>query len=280
MRCFARTIALVTMLLVIALLAPSVSPAEPIKILGRGLYQLIPTDSSTLNKQVMQLKEYALLEETEEVEAIMGASFGFEFYLEGNEPATTMLRITHPRLPSPSGIGFTTIHTFPVLLKPGEKYFAGWNFSESYELQPGKWKFELDFPEKVGCEFTVVPVEDLVYDGSRLKAPEVLRHESGLPPESTAPESLPAGEILTRYLVRGGIYPSLNEAEEGAKTVKSRGYEPFIFVREKPGRQFWYYLFIKMFDSEQEATDFATGYRQKYRRKAVSQKVQINLAPR
>lgn len=288
-------------IIIMSVCIPSVSPAADIKILSKGLYQLVPSqDDNNFNKYILALKEYAHLEDTVDIEAVKGTSFGFEFILNDETPVSTVLKITHPKIIATSGIGYTTIHTFPVILQPDKKYFAGWNFSEDYELQAGKWIFEFDLPQSPACEFTVTQVEELVYDGNELKGITEVQEEqlAGKVIEESSPAATVAavapapvinhpdqapknteGETLTRYLVRGGIYPTLEEAKASAVNIKSRGFEPFIFVRERTGRSYWYYLFIRMFDSEQEATDFATAYRQEFRRKAIPQKVQVKLAP-
>ncbi len=278
MQSLARTLLLAAATLLILINISIDAFAETITISNKGLYQIIPSENAINdNNAILALKDYALIEKTEKIDAIMGASFGFEFSFEGKNHLTTLLRVTHPKLPTTTGIGYTTIHSFPIILKPEEKYFAGWNFSEDYELQPGKWSFRFDFPDSPVCDFEVIPVEELVYDGNRLERKEPYLTD---PPIITAKTSdLPYGGILTRYLVRGGIYASLTEAREGKKAVEERGFSPFIFVREKVNRDYWYYLFIKMFNSKEEATEFATKYRQKYRRKAVPQKVQLKLAP-
>ncbi|WP_320169168.1 SPOR domain-containing protein [Maridesulfovibrio sp.] len=283
MRHLYRTFALVTIALLTVLHIQTPVHAGNIKILGKGLYQLIPSETYGSN-DVLRLKDYAHLEETVDIEAVAGASFGFEFVMDGEDPVTTVLRIKHPKLLSSTGLGYSTYDTLPVILRPGKKNFAGWNFTSEQELQPGKWIFEFDLPNSPACEFTVIPVEDLVYEGNRLKGVEEVASVPAInvPVTNNATEGnadLPYGGILTRYLVRAGIFPELAEAKKGANTVRERGYEPFIFVREKPGRSYWYYLFVKMFDSRAEAVDFATKYRQKFRRKAVAQKIQIRLAP-
>lgn len=277
----ARFLTYVLTMLLLATVSAGSSIAGEIKVSGKGIYQIIPSnDVENGQRHILTLKDYALLEETVDIEAVKGSSFGFEFVLEGNETENTVLKINHPKLLTTSGIGYTTIHSFPVILKPGQRYFAGWNFSEEHELQPGKWVFRFDLPDSPVCEFNVTEIEELIYDGNELTsatAPAVTDESYVLP--STARADLPYGGILTRYLVRAGIYPSLKQATEGEKVVKGRGYEPFIFVREKYRGSYLYYLFIKMFDSKDEATEFATWYRQNYRRKAVPQKVQIRLAP-
>ncbi|GEM_PF-6819788 len=292
MSCCTRILIRMITVMFMVVTSLSVSLAADLNIISKGLYQVVPSqDSNNFNKNILALKEYAHLEDTVDIEAVKGTSFGFEFILNDKTPVSTVLRITHPKIISTSGIGYTTIHTFPVILQPGKKYFAGWNFSEDHELQAGKWIFEFDLPQSPACEFTVTEVEELVYDGNELKSVTVIQEEktaekvtekNSSPVLPVAPQrtsSSATEEILTRYLVRGGIYADLKEAKESAVNVKARGFEPFIFVREKTGRKYWYYLFIRMFDSEQEATNFATAYRQKFRRKAIPQRVQIKLAP-
>ncbi|WP_169433104.1 SPOR domain-containing protein [Maridesulfovibrio zosterae] len=285
------------MLICVAICSPAISSAQSITILGKGLYQIIPSETNK-NKNILTLKDYAQLKDTVDIEAVKGTSFGFEFVLDAAEPVSTVLEIHHPKIAHAVGLGYTTIHTFPVELTPDEKYFAGWNFSKTEELQAGKWTFGFALPDSPVCEFSVTNIEELVYDGNSLKGVKevkVIKEKTDAPQivagttiaaktettieNATDKKSLPYGKTLTRYLVRGGRFLSLAEAEENAARVKKRGFEPFIFVREKSKQNYWYYLFIRMFDSEQEATDFATKYRQEFRRMAVPQKIKIKLAP-
>ena len=294
---FTRIIIWTYVLICAAICIPAISYAQSITILGKGLYQIVPSEKNK-NKNILALKDYAQLKDTVDIEAVKGISFGFEFIFDAAEPVSTVLEIHHPKISHTADVGYTTLNTLPVKLTPGEKYFAGWNFSKTEELQAGKWTFGFSLPESPVCEFVVTNVEELVYDGKSLKEVEEVKkieEKKAVPPivagtaiaakaettieNATDENSLPYGKILTRYLVRGGKFPSLATAKENAVKVKERGFDPFIFVREKSRHNYLYYLFIRMFNSEQEATDFATEYRQKFRRMAVPQKVQIRLAP-
>lgn len=263
----------VSAILTFAAVAPAHSLADGITISNQGLYRLVPANQQT-RADFMSLKDYALLEKTTDIEAVKGTSFGFEIAVEGDKEVRTMMKIIRPGLQSSAGSP-ATVQTIPVVLQPDRKYFAGWNFSSDNELQEGSWIFEFELQGSPACVFSIKNVEELVYDGSKLKKMQKSENSSSALKSSM----LPYGSMLTRYLVRGGTFTSLDKAKEHARSIEKNGYSPFIFVREIENRRYRYYLFIKMFDSEQKAKEFAEVYRKKFQLMTVPQKIQIRLAP-
>lgn len=250
-----------SILAIAALCSPHISSAAGITITGKGLYHLVPSRKmNSIDDRVLHLEKFVLVENTEKIEAVKGTSFGFEFILDGPAPISTVLKIYHPKIISPTGVGYITISSYPIKINPGKKYFAGWSFTADKELQPGRWSFEFDLPESPSCEFQVLEVEELVYDGKQIKSGAQNRNKNIPETAATEPElktsltghTLPSGETLTRYLVRGGIFLSLKEAKAKEKVLKDRGYKPFVFVREKSEHNYEYYLFICMFDTEKK----------------------------
>jgi cell division septation protein DedD len=87
-------------------------------------------------------------------------------------------------------------------------------------------------------------------------------------PERTAAERAPgpaAGERKTRgaasaggpYSVHVESFPSMADAEKGAKRYRQSGEIVLIIEKEIPGKGIWYRVFLGRFPNSEEAADHA-----------------------
>lgn len=255
--------------------------AADITIVGKGSYQL---PSKEIRENIIKengalpLSSYTLLDESTKIKAFSGSAFGIEFVVDdevsGRIPLTLIIR--HPVLDSEEMTQKRIVERVKINPAQNRRYFAGWIFSGTEELKAGKWTIEFEGHPKSAVDFNVTNVEELEYDGSRLSTPEPPQKKRTM---QDKPEQLPYGKTLTRYLVQGGVFPTIAIAKEKRAAVRKRGFKPFIFVREHAPGTYSYYLFIKMFDTMEKAEEFAKSYRNTYKRKALPQKISIRLAP-
>uniref|UniRef100_UPI00146FC203 DUF3859 domain-containing protein n=1 Tax=Maridesulfovibrio frigidus TaxID=340956 RepID=UPI00146FC203 len=220
---------------------------------------------------IKPLKKHSLLKNTTEVEAALGTSFGFEFILNGTSSVSTTIKMVHPRIPNKEGKGYTTINSIPLLLEPNNTYFVGWDFSNKDELQSGEWSFEFDFPDTEIVKFNVTAPEQIESAPKAQETP-LLEYELRT---IIKPNPEKAEKTFPQYIVRGGIFTSAEIAEKNAQNVQKRGFDSFVFVREDIKSDYKYYVIIKIFDSKKDADGFAADYRNKYRRQAITEKLEV-----
>ncbi|OEU66762.1 MAG: hypothetical protein BA863_15405 [Desulfovibrio sp. S3730MH75] len=276
MHIFIKPLQIFLLILFLTVSCHSLSFAGDIELTNKGLYYLIPSHRMSLSydNNIKVLKNHSLLKNTTEIEAALGTSFGFEFILNATSSVSTTIKMVHPRIPSRTGKGYTTIHSIPLLLEPNNIYFVGWDFSNQDELQSGEWSFEFDYPNTEIVKFNVTapkPNET----ASLTKEAKPIEYELKAIIKSTPAQP---NETIPKYMVRGGIFTSAEIAEKNAQNVKKRGFDSFVFVREDIKSDYKYYVIIKMFDSKKEAESFAANYRKQYRRQAIPENFKVKLS--
>ncbi|WP_031482110.1 DUF3859 domain-containing protein [Maridesulfovibrio frigidus] len=272
MQMFIKTLQTCIFILFLTATCHSLSFAGDIQITSKGLYYLTPSHSISMSyDNIKPLKKHSLLKNTTEVEAALGTSFGFEFILNGTSSVSTTIKMVHPRIPNKEGKGYTTINSIPLLLEPNNTYFVGWDFSNKDELQSGEWSFEFDFPDTEIVKFNVTAPEQIESAPKAQETP-LLEYELRT---IIKPNPEKAEKTFPQYIVRGGIFTSAEIAEKNAQNVQKRGFDSFVFVREDIKSDYKYYVIIKIFDSKKDADGFAADYRNKYRRQAITEKLEV-----
>ncbi len=277
MQMFIKTLQTCIFVLFLTVAGHSLSFANDIKITSRGLYYLIPAHRMSLshNNNIKVLKNHTLLKETTDIDAALGTSFGFEFILNGTAPASTTIKMRHPRIPSRTAKGYTTIHSIPLLLEPNNTYFVGWDFSNQNELQSGEWSFEFNYPNTEIVKFNVIAPEP-IEPASLTKKVQPIEYALGT---IAKPALVQQTETIPVYMVKGGAFTSVEIAEKNAQNVRKRGFNAFVFVREDIKTDYKYYVIIKMFDSKEKADSFAADYRNKFHRQAITERIEMKRPP-
>lgn len=134
-----------------------------VEITDYGIYELQvrkivkydPTNTAGYRSRVKSVKDIVLIEQTENIPLVKGTVFGFRMRFHGvpeGENFVADLRYTHPPIIGKDGKVSTGFTNKNGRLKPVEgKYEGGtlYQFSEDYELVPGKWVFDVVYKGKV-----------------------------------------------------------------------------------------------------------------------------------
>ncbi len=207
------------------------SLAGELVIQNKGIYDVEAKPKLIHNDgDVVEIKKYVLAKETNEIPAVPGTHFGFEYAVDGEGGALTKITIS-AYYEDDSGESQKTVQTeIPVKIKGGQKHYLGWNL-QADELKFSAWEFKFSYPYSKYCTFKVVK-------------PQPVMREEALPV---------LGGVVIRYLVRDGIYSQLNEAKSRKAELKKMGYRPFLFGRVHNNDRYYYHLFVSMRSSEEEA---------------------------
>ena len=231
MRFFDLRILLLGLLFVF--LAFGTSSAANLTIQNKGIYE-VEAELKPLHKEgdVVKIKKYVLSKEADEIPAISGTHFGFEYIIDGDGGVPTNITISS-YYEDESGEQQKVVQSeIPVRVESGQKYYLGWNLQQD-ELKFSVWEFKFGYPYTKFCSFKVAKPR---------KA------------EFAQVDSLPIlGGVVTRYLVRDGIYSQLIEAKTRKAELKEQGYKPFLFGRIHKNDRYYYHLFVSMHGTEEEA---------------------------
>ncbi|MCE9551977.1 MAG: DUF3859 domain-containing protein [Planctomycetes bacterium] len=129
--------------------------AEPTgKITDYGILKIVTT-KTTVQKldspagERHEVKGVEVAKQTTEIPATLGTSFGILFTLTGlpaDRPIALRKVVTYPEITNPNGKKQTS-HSVPLEILSDNQgtisSFEGYKFTDSYELAPGEWTFEI-----------------------------------------------------------------------------------------------------------------------------------------
>ncbi|WP_419780055.1 SPOR domain-containing protein [Maridesulfovibrio sp.] len=231
--------------------------AASLSIQNKGIYE-VEAEPKPLHKEgdVVKIKKYVLSKETNEIPAVPGTHFGFEYVVEGDGGASTNITISS-YYEDESGELQKVVHTeIPVKVKGGQKHYLGWNLQDD-ELKFSAWEFKFSYPYSKYCTFKV----------AQPRKPEMGQAET----------FSVLGGVVTRYLVRDGIYSRLSEAKSRKAELKEQGYSPFLFGRIHKNDRYYYHLFVSMHGTEEEAQKDLEKYVSASNSDAEIEKAEISL---
>ncbi len=138
-----------------------------IEILSYGIYEPAPTTSIKVNKSVAtgytsSTSGYNHIKSTHTIPVVKCSSFGLKYNLTGLSDVDIDfidVEIRHPRMKYHLG-GETTYSNAKMGIYPENGNYEGhvvYILRQSYELLPGKWRFNLSYKEKLllSMDFTL-----------------------------------------------------------------------------------------------------------------------------
>ena len=104
------------------------------------------SDSSAPTGQRFMDGQVKLTEQTDEIPAILGGKFGFGFVVKGDTEDPVPLTVIYhfPKMTDPQTLREITHYKKNIKTRPNEPVpHMLWDFTESWELVPGEWIFQI-----------------------------------------------------------------------------------------------------------------------------------------
>jgi len=159
-----KTLVVAQLLFGLATCNAQTDPSESVALLEFGIFKKISSlddlhDSGTISGRRHAVAKAELVEQTTNIPARVGTSFGFRVKYPRKTP-DAIVRCTakclHPKLTDPSTGRSSEVEQWDVSSLSGSEEYIGYTLDNPWELVPGEWKIQLWVGPKLMVEKTFI----------------------------------------------------------------------------------------------------------------------------